>query len=757
MRQQQRGMQFEPSMKHGPISGPINGSLTAVLLTVLIWMGNRIGQGVPVWLPIVFAFGGCLTAAVVTFVLDARSPDGREGSIGNLVFRCCCWLTGGVWSHGMLTWIGNELVGILFLIFGTVVGVILVPVFTRKDEDPDEQAAAVQAEAAAGPPADVDPMEFWLGRYATSLLSMRKGETVTFTKVPDPTTSNGNWANDSGATFLASFSPGSSKGLPDIEAICEGLQRSLALPDGCIVSADRSGIQGQVLVNVMFFNDMGTTISYPRDYAPRSGIDDFSIGVNGNKTCQMINLLQDSLVLQGSRGEGKTVTMHSITASMLQCRDVVVWHVDLNSGKMSYPWLRPKAKGEIDGYPIDWVASTPQEALEMAIAARNIALARPMEYAGLTMDDDKDVLPISAQVPMLLIMVDETGEMAGTSAHPDAQAATNIFLEVQRLGRSVCVNVLFSTQRSTQEYMPSQIKKLSKIMISVRVADDAELAYLFDWKKLKADDLLYPGCAYVKVANMKGRSKATGVHMMKAYLLLPAQIREIVLTVMPWRPQLDDPSRRAAGKGYETRWERPETVAIMNMLAGNGGANIESVQRSSTALLERPTPAFNVSQLDAGLDALDAELRGNVMPTSTGGDQPTAQPATGDQAEIVAKFMGELDQLYVAEPVRPRDQVQQQPPSPQTPPAASVTPAAGGKVNPVDWCEQFISEAGPNGRKTEEIVAEAQRLGLIGERRRTVNDWLAKLRTGDSPKILQKTDEQGNQVWGFYVHRRYVG
>ncbi len=743
-------MQFELSMKHGPVSGPIVGSLTAVLLTVAIWMCNRVGQDVPLWLPLVFAFGGCLTAAAITLILDARSPaGGRDGSIGNLVFRCGCWLAGGVWSHGMLTWIGNEMAGVLFLIFGTAVSGMLVPVFTRKDEDPDAQAAAAQAqEEAAGPPSNVDPMEYWLGKYATALLSMRKGETVTFTKVPDPTTSNGNWQNDSGATFLASFSPGSSKGLPDIEGICEGLQRSLALPDGCIISADRSGIQGQVLVNVMYFNDMESIVHYPRDYAPRSGVDDFSIAVNGNKTCQMINLLQDSLVLQGSRGEGKTVLMHNITASMLQCRDVVVWHVDLNSGKMSYPWLRPKAKGEIHGYPIDWVASTPQEALKMAIAARNITLSRPMEYAGMTMDDDEDVLPISPKVPMLLVMVDETGEMAGASAHPDAQAATNIFLEVQRLGRSICVNVLFSTQRSTQEYMPSQIKKLSKIMISVRVADDAELAYLFDWKKLKADDLLYPGCAYVKVTGAKGRSKESGVHMVKTYLLKPAQIREIVLAVMPWRPQLDEPSRRAAGENYETRWERPETVAIMNMLAGNGGANVDAVQRSSTALLERPAPAFNVSQLDAGLDALDATLRENVVPSSPGG-------GGNEQDEIIAQYMGELDQLYVAEPVRPRDQAQQ-PSAPQTPPAAGGAPTAGGKVNPVDWCEQYIDEAGPEGRKTEDIVTEARRLGLLGERRRTVNDWLAKLRGGDSPRIFPKLDENGDQVWGFYVHRRHA-
>ena len=124
-----------------------------------------------------------------------------------------------------------------------------------------------------------------------------------------------------------------------MQEICVRLQQALRLPDACTITAKRAGRQGSCLIDVMFFNDMHTTYRFPQQWQQRSGRDSISIGLCGDKTHAMVCLYQDSLIVIGKRGGGKTVFLHTLTCWMMQCVDVIVWHADLNGGAISAPWM----------------------------------------------------------------------------------------------------------------------------------------------------------------------------------------------------------------------------------------------------------------------------------------------------------------------------------------------------------------------------------------------------------------------------------
>lgn len=745
LRRQQSGISYVPTMEFGPISGPVVGSMAALALTVVIWAANRAGGSIPLWLPLAFAGFGITVATVTVVLLDVRHP-GRPGRIPKLVFVSVCWAGSGIWAHATLSWASsNPMLNILVLIGATVfAGLISAALGAVYSKDLDEQAVPAEEPPPALPAVDGAGEDEWpaaLQYLVGDMLRLRKNEMVTVNREKT-------WNENSGATFRVKFSVGSSKGRADIEGICGALQQALNLDDGCIISTRRSGVQGVVLLDVMWVNDMEAPVYYPSDYKPRSVIDDINVGRNGDKTCALVNLYQKSMMIQGIRGGGKSGLMHNLTASLVQCRDVVIWHVDMKSGAMSQAWMTPTAKGEIEGYPIDWVAHNETEALLMAKAAHRITLGRASVYAHLTISGGKDILPISAEIPMLLIMVDEAGELAGDDAGEEARQAMRLFRAVQRLGRAVCVNIIFSVQRSTSDYVPVAVKKMTTIKISLRVDDDAELAYLFEWSKnLRSDDLVWPGQAFMKVTLESGAPS-----MIKLNWIMPPQISDVVLACIGWRPALDRVSADFGGPDYYKRWQRPDNQAWLANLRGNTAGYTAVSARAATAVAER-----RVQDKFSGLEGIEAELsklNNEIAGTPTGPSGPGNPPAGGGRDAWkdpmdVDRFLAGLQGL--PETVEPE----------YGNAAAGSTPTpAKAELSNVEWCYQFIDSKGPGGVETKDIIAGARAAGLLGERERTVQDWMTKLRNTKPPrivKVVEVVDGSAKEKFGWWRSDRHAG
>lgn len=747
----QSNVRLEPTFKHGPISGPVNAVLGALALTAMIWGFNQAGAGWPTWLPVAFAAAGSAMASAVTIMLGSPIP--------NLIFRVGCWVAGGVWSTLTLTVIhGFNQVALMLLVLvfcgglaGVAVPALGVPVDANQPANPE--LAPMQAAA----PDDGDLVARALTFFTTRLLQLREGESITYKRVK-------NWPNDSGATFLADFSLGSSKGLSNIVGIEVPLAQALRLEDGCTVKARRSGVQGQALVEVMFYDGLAEVVPYPvEDIKPSSAMNPSPVGRKADRTCFYVCLYQESGAIIGQRGGGKTVLMHDITAGIAQCLDMIIWHVDLNNGSVSIPWCYLTAKGELKRHVIDWVAHDPETMLEMAKAAEAIAVFRKAFYASMLQseENDDDKLPISRKVPGILVMIDEGGETFGSDGDKIVKEASARFRRMQRLGRAMCVNLVFSVQRGTAEYLPAQMKKNASLKFALPVEDDSEIAYLMDWNKvkIKSDELMYDGMAVV-------RSKATGREVVKIrtfYLGKPSMIHAICRKVVDWRPELDAPSANHVAHLYNGRWDKPSTKAWLNSIAGGtGGEEVAYASHATTALLTRPAGG------DGGMDGFDdalADLRGDLTPRPTGGGASTPPPASrprptggGDDGKrhldpVQAKvndmrpedMLASLAQLEELEVFDPR--------ATTTPPAPGQPEEGSGEdadtETGMEWCYRYVVEHGPV--KTQTVVKAAVEAGLITNRRQTVSDWMGKLATAAPPRIVRAKNADGSDWYAHWV------
>lgn len=523
------------------------------------------------------------------------------------------------------------------------------------------------------------------------------------------------WPSKAGYTVHVVFPSGSQHTYKAVQQVVEGLAGALRLPKGCPIRVDEGDHQGSAVIKVSTVNDLGGNIPYPTSYAQRSIVNDFPIGLYRDKTTAVIDAYQSAGLIVGKRGGGKTVCLHNITASLAQCVDVVVWHVDLNGGSMAAPWLAPYAKGQIDRPAVDWVATTPEEAIRVAAAGLAIAKDRKARYQGLLVERNVDILPVSATLPAVIILVDEGGEVLGEDASPEAVRAAKALRELQRIGRAMCVNVIFSVMRGTSTYVPAGMKKLTDTKLVFRVDDDAELGHVFDWfKGVRATDLTAPGAAFL-------RRGTDPPEMLKGYSLLPQQIAEISLVTEQWHPTLDPAAARVCGTTYAERWTRPDTHRWLQLLAGvdpdvdPADARPADIEAAVDGVIPAAAAAEYMTRFAEQFKLrLDQQAAAPPPPVAEPISQPAAAGSTGE--DWVARELAGIAGLPELTEARNTTDL-----------AAAGSGADGGEAplrEGLAFVLKLLQDRGP--MKTEDIVGAVFAAGLT-TRRSTINNWLREL------------------------------
>lgn len=94
----------------------------------------------------------------------------------------------------------------------------------------------------------------------------------------------------------------------------------------------------------------------------------------------------------GFTGSGKTTSINAEICSLLPCRDVVIWAIDVSAkrGKHFRPW----------GGCVDWLATEASEALDMLKAIKNIADERGRAY-------NKSAVVSPRTAPVIVLIIDE--------------------------------------------------------------------------------------------------------------------------------------------------------------------------------------------------------------------------------------------------------------------------------------------------------------------------------------------------------------
>ncbi|WP_263168134.1 hypothetical protein [Streptomyces sp. SCSIO ZS0520] len=470
------------------------------------------------------------------------------------------------------------------------------------------------------------------------------------------------------------------------------LSADARLPHGCTASASPGIDQGRFILDVTTVNMLETEATYPTGYEALSIHTGMPWGYRTNAEDICAYLREQCALVVGPTGSGKTNMVHVILAGMARAVDILTWVIDLNAGSAGLPWIRPALdhEGNVrkDVKPgVDWVASTHKEALVMLDAALRIARQRKVAYQDLMASHNTDLLPISAQIPQIMLVIDEGAEIL-VSRDPSLKKVAERVLEVIRIARAMGIRTVLTALGATSSVLGNlMIRREAKVRVALTggETEGMDLSKMFPGVRgLRVDQAPYKGAGFM------GTPESPGA-LFKTWRILPNQIRDIVEATSNRRPALDAVSVKAAGIAYTQRWDTDRTAWMRdNTPASEPGAG-------------HPGPAEGEPRR-AGLNL--SALR--------------EQPAT-DEADVLAQqFMREIDAQFgtTTEPApaneRPRpglnlSALREENETPETGPA---------------WLAEAvdaISAAGTAGMKPGAVA------DLVGKDRKTVRAALQSL------------------------------
>lgn len=443
-----------------------------------------------------------------------------------IVYRLAAWAGAGGWA----TWnlMGDHTIwsqsGVLSLAAGALVAGIAAPLANNtRDGDRPSRALVLRSAARAG--------DEWADRIFR-VCRVR----VTVTNVVT-------WPSGAGYDVHAEL-PRGGVTIRMIADKAEGLATDARLPHGCGVQVEAGSHRGEIILRVATVNRLAESITYPADYAPRTVLEPVAFGEYPDSSTTEALLRELSVLASGPRGKGKTTLLQVLTAGLLRCRDHLVWHLDLNGGGITQPWIDVWLDGRVQRCPIDWPAPNLAEAKRALRAAIAIAKHRKAAYRKLKRQHNQSLLPISAALPQITLIVDE-----GAEAVKDRDLQ-KLLGELQNIARNEAVNVILSSLRPTSDLVPVNMRKQTGVRIQTHGPDEEELAHMFGWnRRLSMDDLAGTGTGYVSIDGAPPRP-------FRWYNLTPMQIEEIALAVADIMPTLDEASATAAGDDYATRYDR---------------------------------------------------------------------------------------------------------------------------------------------------------------------------------------------------------
>lgn len=410
------------------------------------------------------------------------------------------------------------------------------------------------------------------------------------------------------------------------------LSADARLPHGCTAVASQGIHQGRVLIDVTTVNVLAEERTYPETYTPLSLYTGIPWGYRTNAEEICVFLREQCALVVGPTGSGKTNMVHVILAGFARTTDVLTWVIDLNAGSAGLPWVRPAL--DADGVPvdgvrpgIDWLASTYEEAVLMLDAALAVGLRRKVAYQDLMARANTDLLPISAQIPQIMLVVDEGAEILTSTDRRMKDLAKKI-LEVIRMLRAMGVRTVLTALGATGSVLGNlMIRREAKARVCLTggETEGMDLSKVFPGAHgLRPDQAPYKGAGFMGTPE-------SAAALFKVWRILPNQIRDIVHATTELHPTLDDVSSKAAGPAYATRWDADRTAWMRD-------TNPEAPATDAPAG-DRPVGSgggLNLSALrgESAEEALARKFRQQIddqfatfNPTTTSGEPDTGRPA----------------------------------------------------------------------------------------------------------------------------------
>ncbi|MGW3015149.1 hypothetical protein [Streptomyces longwoodensis] len=370
------------------------------------------------------------------------------------------------------------------------------------------------------------------------------------------------WETGAGFSLDAELPPGGAT-YNKIAAESGRLSADARLPHGCTVAASPGIDQGRVIIDVTTVNVLMEERTYPTTYTPLSLLTGIPWGYRTNAEDILVYLREQCALMVGPTGSGKTNMVHTILAGFARTTDVLTWVIDLNAGSAGLPWVRPALTGQLsreDGKPVrpgvDWLAGTYDEALTMLDTAVRVAKHRKTAYQDLLAKANTDLLPVSAQIPQIMLVVDEGAEILVSTDRQMRKLGEKI-LEVIRIARAMGVRTVLTALGATGSVLGNlMIRREAKVRVALTggETEGMDLSKMFPGTRgLRVDQAPYKGAGFMATPE-------SPAGLFKAWRILPNQIREITAATSELHPTLDAVSAKAAGPAYARRWDAERTA-----------------------------------------------------------------------------------------------------------------------------------------------------------------------------------------------------
>ncbi|MFE7902135.1 hypothetical protein ACFU3E_32505 [Streptomyces sp. NPDC057424] len=595
--------------------GPVTGALSATTGAFAVATTGAATAMPPGWALAVGAAGALGHTVVGLRVRNA----GRT-----LATRAASWLVGAGWTtwamtNGPLTWAA---LGSLATI-GVGIGAAARSTALFEEAREEEALAAEQRQIAAELSADRRAIAAeWVDRIQR-VCSI----TVRVVGVEQ-------WETGAGYSIDAELPPGGAT-WNRIAAESPRLSADAKLPHGCTATASPGIHQGRVIIDVTTVNVLEQERTYPSDYGPLSVHTGIPWGYRTNAEQILTYLREQCALIVGPTGSGKTNMVHSILAGFARADDILTWVIDLNAGSAGLPWVLPALNGEIsapDGRAvrpgIDWLAGTHDEAMAMLDTAVRVAKHRKMGYQDVLARANTDLLPISAKIPQIMLVIDEGAEILSS---PDRQVRKlgEKILEVIRIARAMGIRTVLTALGATGSVLSNlMIRREAKVRVALTggETESMDLSKMFPGSRgLRVEQAPHKGAGFM------GTPESPAA-LFKAWRILPNQIREIIAATSDRHPTLDAVSAKAAGPAYARRWDTDRTAWMRDQASsdeasttGTAGAGLRLSALNSS---EQAPGSPEDEMLRRFREQIDAQFGTAPEPqTPAGGDRPPA--ATG--------------------------------------------------------------------------------------------------------------------------------
>ncbi|MEU6420234.1 hypothetical protein [Streptomyces spiralis] len=685
-KQQPSGPVLDWSAGHGPVTGALSATTGAFAIATT---GAATAMP-PGWALAVGAAGALGHTAVGLRLRNA----GRT-----LATRAASWLIGAGWTtwaitHGPLTWAALGSLATIGVGIGAAARSSALYEEAREEEAIAAEQRAIARELSAERRAIAAE---WIDR-------IQRVCSITIRVVGVE-----KWETGAGYSLDAELPPGGAT-WNKIAAESARLSADARLPHGCTATASPGIDQGRVIIDVTTVNVLEQERTYPTDYGPLSLHTGIPWGYRTNAEEILAYLREQCALIVGPTGSGKTNLVHSILAGFARAEDILTWVIDLNAGSAGLPWVLPALNGEIkreDGKPvrpgIDWLAGTFDEAMTMLDTAVRVAKQRKMGYQDLLARHNTDLLPISAKIPQIMLVIDEGAEILASPDRQMRKLAEKI-LEVIRIARAMGLRTVLTALGATGSVLSNlMIRREAKVRVALTggETEGMDLSKMFPGSRgLRVDQAPYKGAGFMGTPE-------SAAALFKAWRILPNQIREIIAATSDRHPTLDDISAKAAGPVYAGRWDADRTAWMRDQVAYDDSTDAEPYG---------PASALRLSALSG---------------------QGTEQVSPED--EMLRRFREQIDAQFATAPDPQTTEA-------ETPPAAqglNLSALRDEREQGPAWLPAALEAIGQTGAEGMKPSAVAE---LVGKDRKTVR------------AALQAAVERGQLVYrdngphSVYVH-----